>query len=312
MTDRLQKKTRLIYILGCSRSGSTIVDILLNTHPQICGIGEVDNCIRGTFAQNLYCACGKKGPECPFWKEVMAEWQRISGGFQIDEFLGYQKEFESQFGALKLRIAEKMRPRDFFRYLSLLGGLYQAVSRVSGKDIIVDSSKQIHRAYALSRVAGIDLTLIHLIRDGRGYVLSMKKTFVKDDRKGVQKDLPSQTVFDSTLKWVIQNFKCEVAKRLTPAHARLTSRYEDLLTQPDIELSRIGKAVGFDPEELIKIVLIRGEVVPGHQIAGNRVRMGGIIKVGLNSEWGNKLSLKEKSTFWSLAGWFSKKYGYEK
>src|SRR3712207_8630396 len=56
-------------------------------------------------------------------------------------------------------------------------------SAVSGKPVIVDSSKSPARALALGMVPGIDLYVVHLVRDGRGVATSLRKTL---DRKSTR------------------------------------------------------------------------------------------------------------------------------
>ena len=53
---------QLVYILGLSRVGSTLLDLTLGSHPPFVGLGEVFQVIRPDFDRfnaKEYCSCGK-------------------------------------------------------------------------------------------------------------------------------------------------------------------------------------------------------------------------------------------------------------
>jgi len=62
---------KIIYIVGLSHSGSTLLDFLLSHHPEILGLGEVFyflNKKRSTFEKTeLTCSCGGEMSDCYFW-----------------------------------------------------------------------------------------------------------------------------------------------------------------------------------------------------------------------------------------------------
>ena len=53
------KKIQLLYILGKGHSGSTLLDLLMGTHPQIWTLGEAQKFPIDLKKNNL-CGCGKK------------------------------------------------------------------------------------------------------------------------------------------------------------------------------------------------------------------------------------------------------------
>ncbi len=63
----------------------------------------------------------------------------------------------------------------FARYAEYTGALFNAIADLSGADVIVDSSKSPARALALSRTPGLDVRMLHLVRDVRGVAYSLRK-----------------------------------------------------------------------------------------------------------------------------------------
>ena len=67
-----------IFVLSDNRSGSTLLDQCLGSHPQIVSLGEVhwldayltqDRSIYNP-SHELLCSCGAAVTECPFWNSV--------------------------------------------------------------------------------------------------------------------------------------------------------------------------------------------------------------------------------------------------
>jgi hypothetical protein len=131
-------QVRSIFIAGLNRSGTTILDIVLGTHPDCIAVGEVKNVIgpdrdRSWVEDHLKrCSCG----ECDFWPEVL---QSIDSS-----------------GALSL----EERYRVFVQVFA---------QRFPDK-IPVDSSKRLSALNALSSVS--DCKTIRLVRDVRGWCVS--------------------------------------------------------------------------------------------------------------------------------------------
>lgn len=54
----------MIYILGNSHSGSTLLAFLLSAHPDIINLGEIKS---KTWEKERFCSCGQPIPSCPFY-----------------------------------------------------------------------------------------------------------------------------------------------------------------------------------------------------------------------------------------------------
>ena len=65
-------------------------------------------------------------------------------------------------------------------YAEMTAALYRSISDVSGKTVILDSSKKPLRTYALLATGTVDVRVLHLVRDGRGVVWSRLKSLPRD------------------------------------------------------------------------------------------------------------------------------------
>ena len=68
----LRGRMRVIYIAGMSHSGSTVLNLMLNAHPEICAVGELIDLNRVTKRETLPpCRCGAPSLwSCEFWSRV--------------------------------------------------------------------------------------------------------------------------------------------------------------------------------------------------------------------------------------------------
>ena len=60
---------KLIYIAGYGRSGSTILDIILNNSGKIGGFGEITQFL--SDYKDYKCSCGATFMNCEFWKDFI-------------------------------------------------------------------------------------------------------------------------------------------------------------------------------------------------------------------------------------------------
>ena len=59
----------LVYILAASHSGSTLLAMLLASHPEICTVGELKATQLGDV-RRYRCSCRQEILQCSFWKGV--------------------------------------------------------------------------------------------------------------------------------------------------------------------------------------------------------------------------------------------------
>jgi hypothetical protein len=76
------------------------------------------------------------------------------------------------------------------RMAEILRSLYSAIAQVSG-GVIVDSSKTPSYLFLLQRVEGIDLRLLHLVRDSRGVAYSTLKRIRRPETQAREAFMPT-------------------------------------------------------------------------------------------------------------------------
>jgi hypothetical protein len=194
----------------------------------------------------------------------------------------------------------------------LTATLYRSIVEVSGKRIIVDSSKHPARALALSLNDDINLKLIHLVRDGRGVLWSYKKRFDKNEAGGVQSQIEPKPTWQIAIQWMAINLFSELAASRVSDGKRIRLRYEDFVASPKLALKRVGEIIDLDMKKLGTEVSDGRMMSVGHIIAGNRLRMKGRVRLNPDMEWKKKLAEKDKQLFESVAGWLVDRYGYHR
>lgn len=273
---------KVLYIAGDGRSGSTLLDRLIGAYPGAFSCGELGNLLQSTNSVDEHCACSELARECLFWQRVMREWRAAVPGFSQDEYWMLQQRYE--------RLRSMFRPfndlsfgsRKFARYGEYTLALFRAISDLSGARVIVDSSKSPARALALSRVPGLDLRMLHLVRDVRGVAYSLRIPYRERPKEGPFANVKRRSNLRFVATWALVNFFCErVRAKLT--HPILFIRYEDYTANPDVVLSGVASLLGVP-----RIGYEKGAshlLKQGHQIAGNVIRLGPVQKVAPDENW---------------------------
>lgn len=299
----------VLYVMGLWRSGSTILDMIVGSHEDVESVGELRT-MPVAWRDGGTCACGEPITECAYWSAVHQRWLERVGADPVPRLIELQERYE-RVRSLPRVFTEGVltRTKSFDEYARLLGALFSAIAEVGGKRVIVDSTKYPARALALSRVLGVRLRLVHLVRDGRGVIWSWHRKANVDLDGNVLEVAPEDVVREMTRKWLAINLLSSLVGR--SVHERsIRVRYEDLVSDPDAELERIGRVLGIDFARVAR-GLVEGEpIAVGHTVAGNRVRMEGAIRLRPDLEWQEKLSVGDKRSFWRRAGWLARRYGY--
>ncbi len=326
---------RVLKITGTARSGSTILDVVLGNHPDIESVGEVNRLIRTGWVSREslrgidpkkravpICTCGKRldvlyveTPEeaCPFWSSVRREWVGRTDPDSVESYPKLQDDFESQSRWPRLLYERRRRSGSFRSYAGLTRAFFESIRAVSGKPVIVDSTKSSTRAFAFGMTPGIDLYVVHLVRDGRGVIASLKKTFKKDVQAGIMWDHRGRPMWKSVIRWIVLNLATEwVCARLGPEKT-MRLRYEDFVADPEGALDRIGSLIGLDLTDLAQDASSGKPMHAGHNVGGNRTKKSGTITLRPDvQEWRTALSPTEQRLSWASMGWLMRRYGYKR
>lgn len=300
---------RVVYVAGYGRSGTTVLDIALGQHPQVLGGGEVTALTRQVWRKNEYCACGQPVHDCTFWGPALRQWcegQRVS---LMPQYQECQRKIEGLFGHAKLSSGLGNR-KQFEFYAHHTGRLFEAMLSQSNKKVIVDSSKLPGRAMALALVPTIDLRVIHVVRDGRGVAWSLAKAYERDVKGGLQREIKPKSISRTALRWSIVNLETEYLARKLGSQKVMRLRYEDFVSNPADAMQTIGAFAGLDFSKVGENLQRRETVHPGHQIAGNRLRMNASFSLAMDEAWRSMMPVGQQASFRRLGGWMLRHYGY--
>lgn len=299
---------RIIYIAGYGRSGSTILDMLLDSHPELNGTGEL-NRIFEQWVENRTCSCSQPIRECAFWSQVMSEIEKRSiGDFDPDEARKLTDSVE-RITALWPYAPSLYRAR-LNRYRDLWLNTFEAIQEVTEGAIPIDSSKSNYRTslrpYTLSMICGLQVEVIHLVRDPRGVMWSFRRGSNEALESGQGRI--SQSEIRGLIGWSVANVTVSLSTRAAQFKP-VEVRYEDLAAQPQSTIERVGNACEMDMTPVLKCLQRGLQPKGGHGIAGNRVRRAGPLVIRPDLEWQEKLP--NSSRLLAALAWpLRQRYGY--
>ncbi|MGD9509620.1 MAG: sulfotransferase [Geminicoccaceae bacterium] len=294
---------RVVYIGGYGHSGSTLLNIMLGQAPGIMGAGELFRLAGAAWSREEFCSCGVALPRCPTWNGIVDHWTAHVGGDAVARYHRLQRACERW----PIPVRENGLWQDYAGHTI---GLFTAIRDVTGCATIVDSSKIPARARALAQVSGLDLRLVHLVRDGRGVAWSMRRRMAPDPRAGIQAGKRERSVIRTALMWMWTNLMVErIARALAPERAvRVT--YEALAEDPATTLERLGSAIGADLSAVSRMLSQGAPLAPGHVMAGNRLRMHDALRLRPDLEWQARLPEEQRRLVERLCRPVLRRYGY--
>ena len=293
----------LLYIAGYGRSGSTVLDMLLDSRDGVVGLSEVTHLFQ-YLDEGKSCSCGDALLNCQFWSPVIADlkesnisdWKNIA---RITRKLEARPVWWSS-------LFSRNELRSYGRAWSLV---FESITKNSSVWLVVDSSKTTRRTISrlrlLRKTTQANVGMTHLVRDPRAVVnsylkgnnIELEKGNAVAKRGGVLRVVPS---------WILTNLAVHITSLFTDKKVRV--RYEDLVGDPNEQLDRIGQMLGLellassDPAKV-------EEVGSGHGIAGNRVRRQARQRLVLDEQW--KQSMGNGKRRVAFICWpFMKAYGY--
>ena len=239
----------MLLLGGAGRSGSTLLERMLDQVPGVTALGEVLHLWERGLAGDELCGCGRTFAACPFWSEVGV--RAFDGWASLDAAEQVRLRHEvvrTRYAPSLLGLPTSPRRRLLRGRLARASSrLYAAAEQVAGSRLLVDSSK--HPAYALLlRRVRVDLRCVLVVRDPRAVAHSWRRTVRRPEVVDRDEAMPRYSVAYTALTWVLSAVIYEGLRAVgVPV---LVSRYEDLVARPEHELRRVldfaGIAVGAD------------------------------------------------------------------
>ncbi len=293
----------LLYILGSGHCGSTLLDLLLNGHSQILGLGEI-------VALKRYIALAKKVPrnspkplqsscrrnQLKDWIEVESHpldtpfWQAVKRCYESIAEAPFDRIDTHHYS--KWSTIRSWQTEDIESWVRPNKALLSSVHQISSRNILTDASKSPHRLYLLQRSGLFDIRVIHLLRDGRAVINSYIRKY-GDFRLALR-------------RWAAPALLAFYVRRTFAKTDWLLVRYEELATRPEDTLKTICAFLGVNFES--EMLVYRNQ--PYFGIGGNRMREREDEHIILDEGWRQELHRKHRLAFALIAGWLNRSYGY--
>lgn len=239
---------RILFLAGSARCGSTLVGRMLGELPGLVNTGELGVSLLSADAQavNAPCGCGAEEADCLFWASV-------SQGRPLRD---YGLPWRTR-RLLRLWWRLRRDPQLRGRLAAALLPLYRRVAAEAGARWVVDISKEPVIGMILAQLPGVEMAVLHLVREPCGVVASWRR------RKGyLPKIRPIKVI-----GWIWRaNLMAEWLSLGVSRHWRL--RYRDFVGDPGPALGAIAAGLngarapgGTEKHEFLR----PGEVLLGMQ-----------------------------------------------
>jgi hypothetical protein len=296
-------ETTVVYIAGCGRSGSTVLDLTLGDGEDWFSMGEF-RLFWHALRDHWRCGCGRDVTECPFWNKACAQL-----GADESEVLS------------ALRTTVRLRRTPALMYPALLGShradldglgsalrtVYRATAETAGASVLVDSSKDAIYGLVLANALDMPVHVVHLVRDSRAVAWSWQRKRKRPEIAHKDAYMPQRTAVRAGLDWDLRNALVHLLRRRADGFTRVA--YEDFVAAPEATVDRIRAAVGAEPVARVPVATIPGG--DHHTVAGNPVRFeAGALELQPDLEWERALPAADRRTVTALTLPLLGAYGY--
>lgn len=323
-------KTRLVYILAASHSGSTLLSMLLGCHPDVCTVGELKATSLGDATRYL-CSCRTAITQCAFWAGITKLMQARGLEFDVTNAGTDFSSVTSYYARWLLKPLHRGPLLEWLRDGALAlsptwrfmiqqlqtrnAALANSVCAYTGKRVIVDSSKVGMRLKYLLRNPVLDVRVIRLIRDGRAVALTYTDPAgfadaadpaLRGGGTGADRDLERVPLHLAAREWRRSNEEAEAILRRMDSARWIEVRYENLCTQTEPTLRRLFAFMGVDPAPVST-----NPRSNQHHLIGNGMRLDSSTEVRLDTRWHSALDTRALRVFDSVAGAMNRSLGYQ-
>ena len=310
-----------MYCLICSaaRSGSTLLDLMIGGHSKAASLGEVVF-LGKALALDQPCSCGTSARSCAGWAKVLNRIRRdldvdlLTSPYALEQWdarasvvidrahqtpaYTIASKLRSAWCDLRYQQSPRSRPRVplpgfLSKGLHNTLSLYEIVASEWNRELLVDSSKNVHKALAVYERAPDRTRVVFLVRDGRGVYHSRRSSGFS----------PRQ----SARGWYKYNRR---ALKLLEANVRpehlVRVHYEDLVTRSEEVMRNLSDLLEIDYEPS----MLQPNPARHHIVNGNNMRLKPSQKVRLDERWKSQLEAHELQRFQRLTQSMNEALGY--
>jgi len=300
---------RVLYIAGTGRSGSTLVDRILGQLDGFFSAGELRYLWQRGVLDNRLCGCGEPFGECPTWQAIL---DRAAAGPHERDIADVATRQRARIRlarlpALLTRTGHARRsvcePDD-----ALLADVYRSTVEHTSARVLVDSSKLPSYGYLVSRLPGVELFVLHIVRDPRATAYSWTRSRALPDFQD-ERLMQQQSTWKSALLWLVWNTLTELFWGRKKDYVRI--RYEDFVRSPEETIRHVA--------DVVDGPLVRSpfrsptsvQLGPTHSVAGNPSRHRvGPVDLQSDLEWVHAMPLRQRMLVTALTWPWLLRYGY--
>ncbi|MFC7273740.1 sulfotransferase [Paractinoplanes rhizophilus] len=300
---------RVLFLGGLGRSGTTLVERLLGELPGVCALGEVVHLWQRDLRDDERCGCGARFSACGFWRRVGAlafgGWHNVD----VDRVHHLRAAVERTRHIPRLATAVEA-PDEVHEYAGYYSRVYAAAAEVSGARIVVDSSKHSALAHVLRWSAGLNLRVVHVVRDARGVAYSWTKTVARPETDGAE-EMTKYSPGRSAMLWNAHNAAFGLLARRGVPVRRI--RYEEFVSDPRLVLADLAAFAGVSlgPSDLDFIEDGHADLKVGHSAAGNPMRFTvGRVALRRDDAWVSALPPRQRRLVGAVCAPMLRAYGY--
>lgn len=287
---KVRPKIRVAYIAGAGFSGSTLLEQALSQINGCVSVGEPYRPLFEPYWPEMTCGCGERFRDCPFWNPVLADAYHGDQETTRERLrvLGEGMVAHSVKSAYKHSSPPHSLRSAFGEIGALIEPMYRAVQERTGAEVIVDASKSGLWGLGLLAAPGIELDVVHLVREPRGFALSNSRPH--DFWPPGTQTIPRGPI-RSYVNWIVTNLEAEYLARRADRSATLL--YETFACNPQATLASVVEMLDLDAKGASPIhdgTLTVDRVA--HTVGGNpsRPRLG-TTKIEHDERWRTSGSL---------------------
>ena len=304
-------RVKVLYVAGFGRSGSTLLGNALGQVEGFVSVGEIRQVWEYGLVRNKVCGCGAPFGECALWRPVMDGAFGGTDGVDARKMIRLRESWaRTKHIPLMLTLpGERLIKRRLSEYLDTLDRLYRAVRTIAGSRVIVDTSKFPSYGFVLGMAAGIDLYIVHLVRDPRAVAYSWLRERLHPDPENPEY-MPRRSPAASALRWTARNLATEALWRRSPGRYMML-RYEDFVAEPQKAIGRVLGLVGEEWTSRPHVAEHKVELGVNHNVWGNPGRFRtGIVQIRPDREWAYNIRSGDRRLVSSLTFPLLARYGY--
>lgn len=289
-------RVKVLFVAGTGRSGTTILSTILGQLPGAMAIGELRYVWERGFTEDHRCGCGQPFSQCPVWTAVV---ERAYEGTERPDPVMVSHDLLSRLRMMRLpaMVVRQLRgeaavpphPND-----EKIAALYTALAELEQPDVIVDSSKLPPYGKLLERLPGIELYVVHVVRDPRANAFSWRRVKVTGDRDDTA-TMERLELWRSSAMWLVWNYLVEFWWPVKKGRT-VRIRYEDFVERPRECVERIARLLDLDLTQTPFVDERSVTIGPTHTVAGNPNRHDrGVVTLRPDEEWRRSMPRRHRA-----------------